>query len=314
VLFASAERHGLSGVVLDAWRAQGLPLPPDLARSLDTLSVARALDHDAHVALLKRIDVRFAAASLPAVALKGPLFAERFYPRPSTRATSDIDLLVRPGDLDRAATVLASLGFVGTDGAQESRQRREHHHLHFSHPDALPLELHFHGYSAFGRILPSEPLLSCRRDAHFAGLSTVGVLAPEDELVFLAVHAGAHRFLRLGWLYDLALLAHTMSETELREAAERARAWGFNRILSFAASLLVDVLGAPSERLAPLGEPGAVRRAVARRTVGEPHNPVLRSATRFLFTVTLCDDARAAARYAFRASGSHARRILSSER
>ena len=63
MLFASAERHGLSGVVLDAWRAQGLPLPPDLARSLDTLSVARALDHDAHVALLKRIDVRFAAAS-----------------------------------------------------------------------------------------------------------------------------------------------------------------------------------------------------------------------------------------------------------
>ncbi|MCW5833039.1 MAG: nucleotidyltransferase family protein [Labilithrix sp.] len=312
-MFASAERHGLSGVVLDAWRARGFDLPADLARRLEALSLARAIDHDAHLSLLGRIDARFAEASLPAAALKGPLFAERFYARPSSRATSDLDLLVREADLDRAASILADLGFVGVDGAEEPRQRREHHHLHLSHPDALPLELHFRGYAAFGRVLPSEPLVAGRRPAPVAGMSAVGVLGPEDELVFLAVHAGAHRFVRLGWLYDIDLLTRRMSDAELREAKERARVWGFGRVLGFAGALLTEVLGAPAARLSALGsgDVGAVRAAIARWTVGEPRRPIVRASTRLAYTVALCDDRRAAVRYTMRASGAHARRMLS---
>ena len=309
-LFASAERHGVGGVVLDAWRAARMQLPPELERRLEALSVAQEIDHEAHLALLKRIDACLAEASLVAVALKGPLFAERYYRRPSTRATSDVDLLVRERDLDRAARALGSLGFTVADGADEARLRREHHHLHLSHPDALPLELHFRGYSGFGRVLPSEPLVARRRPAPLPGMTALGVLEPADELVFLAVHAGAHRFVRLGWLYDLALLVSRMSPRELAAGAERARAWGFGRVLAFTAGLLVEQLGLAPDRLASLGSPGRARRVIARRTAGEPQNPFVRSSTRFIYTVSLCDDRRSAARYALRASAGHVRRLV----
>src|SRR4051812_25911757 len=90
-LFERAELHGVAGVVHDAWVAAGEPLPGPLARKLDARRLARELDHGAHLAMLARIDGALAAHGLHAAVLKGPLFAERFYARPSTRATSDID-------------------------------------------------------------------------------------------------------------------------------------------------------------------------------------------------------------------------------
>jgi Uncharacterised nucleotidyltransferase len=305
-LFARAERHGLAGVLLDAWRAAHLPLPDDLARRLDALEVAQALDHDAHLALLRRVDARFALASLDAVVLKGPLFAERYYARPSSRSTTDVDVLVRPEDLDAASDALRALGYVASSGPEEERFRREHHHLHFSHPDALPLELHFHGYTGFGRILPSEPLIARRRRAPLEGLRSLGVLEPADELVFLAVHAGAHRFVRLGWLYDLLRLTEKMTAAEIAIASRRAREWGFGRIFAFAMTLLSEVFNVRVET----GGLGHLGRTIARRSVGEPDAPVLRSATRLVYTLTLCDDPRAALRYATRAALGHTRRLF----
>jgi hypothetical protein len=239
--------------------------------------------------------------------LKGPLFAERYYARPSARATSDVDLLVDPNDLDRASAVLVDAGYVPAEGPEEERFRREHHHLHFTHPHALPLELHFHGYTGFGEILPSPPLLARRLPA--PGFQAIGVLAPEDELVFLAVHAAMHRFIRLGWLYDLALLTRTMTEAELASACARAEAWRFSRVMGLTSQLLVERMGAPAHLRELLG--GTRHRAfIARHVVSEPENPILRSATRMVYTVTLCDKRRAAARYLFRASAGHVRQLL----
>ncbi|HVH44484.1 MAG TPA: nucleotidyltransferase family protein [Labilithrix sp.] len=306
MLFDRAERHGLAGVLLDTWRAKGMSLPGDLARHLDVREMARELDHRAHLALLTTIDEHFSREGLVGVILKGPMFAERFYARPSARATSDIDLLVEPGTLEHASKVLTALGYVGAEGPEEDRVRREHHHLHFTRADALPLELHFHGYTGFGQVLPSPPLLGRREPV--AGLRALGVLAPEDELVFLSVHAAAHRYVRLGWLYDLRLLIATMTERQLAIAAERARSWGFARVLAFTACRLVDLLAVPESILAPLG----AHRGwlVARAVVHEPANAVLSSATRMVYTVALCDKKSAAARYVLRASTGHLRRLL----
>lgn len=310
-LFASAEQHGLTGVLLDAWRASGHALPPDLAARLDAMSIARELDHAAHLALLRRIDARFVQAGLDGVVLKGPLFAERYYARPSTRSTSDLDLLVRAADLERAGAVLEALGWrLAEDPDEAARVQRDKHHLHYAHPEALPLELHFRAYSGFGHVLPSEPLVERRAPVPLAGFESLGVLAPEDELVFLAVHAGAHRFVRLAWLYDLKLLVELMTQSQIVEAARRAQAWGYGRLVSFAASLLVDVFGGPSQKLAPLGHVGSLRAPLVRRLVAEPRHPLLRSATRFVYTTALCDDGAAALRYAVQASGDHARRLL----
>jgi hypothetical protein len=306
--FRCAEAHGLAGVLLEHWRKTGHALPATLAAELDAREAARALDHAAHLALLARIDAALDEANIVGVALKGALFAERFYSTPSSRATSDVDLLVRECDLDTAVAALKRVGYVSADGPEEARFRREHHHLHLNHEAALPLELHFHAYRGFGRILRSEPLLERRRQVHDRLLRAIFVLAPEDELVYLAVHAAAHRFVRLGWLFDLRLLVEVMTDDEIGRAAERAREWGFARPVAFAAGLLVDVLGVRASRLEPIRELGRVRSSVARRVVSEPANALSRSATRFIYTLALCDSPSAALRYAVASSTAHVRR------
>jgi hypothetical protein len=231
-------------------------------------------------------------------------------------ATTDTDLLVAFDALEQASSILETLGYVRDAGPEEERFRREHHHIHLWHPGAPLLELHFHAYTGFGRILPSDPLLERSVPAPLSGAQALRVLAPEDELVFLAVHAAVHRFGRLGWLYDLSLLLRSMSDREIALAAAHARAWGFGRATAFAVSLTVDLFGLSTRLLEPFVAVGAVRARIARETIGEPRNGasvrrrLIRSATRLAFTAALCDDRAAALRYAVQASRGHARRLL----
>lgn len=298
-LFERAERHGIAGVVHEAWVEAGGSLPDAVARNLSARRVARDLDHEAHLALLRRVDRTLEARGLRAVVLKGPLFAERFYARPSTRATSDIDLLVTEGTLDAVAAALIGVGYEASQNPREQWYRREHHHVHLASPHALPLELHFHAYRGFGRTMRSEPLLARSIPLTDAALKALSVLAPEDEVVYLAVHAAAHRFVRLGWLYDLVLLLASMSDAALALARVRASELGYARPVAFAAELLRDVLGV--ERASLLGQLDAVRSPLVHGVAPEPTSAVLRSATRFVYTASLCDSPRAAASYAVRA-------------
>ncbi|MBX3252467.1 MAG: nucleotidyltransferase family protein, partial [Myxococcales bacterium] len=209
-LFGRAERHGLAGVLHDRCNDAGVVLPVDLERSIAVRGAARACDHAAHLDMLHRMDAALGTAGLRAVALKGALLAERLYPRPSARPTTDIDLLVCEQDLELAARALESLGYTPSTAASEEHFRRAGHHLHLLHPAAPCIELHFHAYRGFGRILRSEPLVG--RSRAVPGFASVRVLAPEDELLYLAVHAAGHRFMRLVWLYDLLLLLQQLDD------------------------------------------------------------------------------------------------------
>lgn len=304
-----AEMHGLGGVVGDTLRSAGVDEAG--AANVARRQLARDLDHAAHLALLRRIDAAFASDRLRAVALKGVLFAERYYPRPAARGTTDIDVMVNESDLEPAMRALRTIGYRAWASPREARFRREHHHLHLLHPSAPELELHFHAYRGFGAVLPSEPLVARAAPApRDLGFSAIRVLTPPDELVYLAVHAAGHRFGRLAWLYDLRLLLEAMSEAEILEAAERAREWRFGRVVAFAARLAAELLGVSSSRVAPLGRLGAVRSRVVRGIVGEPAEPTLRSATRFAYTAALCAGPTRALRYSYEACFGRARSML----
>lgn len=308
-MFARAEAHGVAGVIWDAWKATGTPIEPDLAMRLEARAIARELDHEAHLAMLHRIDELLTA---PAIALKGPLFAERYYARPSSRGTSDIDLLVAEDDVDRTIDSLAQLGYVVFDSPEKvAWALREHHHVALTRAGAPDLELHFHAYQGFGVTLRTEALAA--DSVALPGFHTLRVPAPEDELVYLAVHAAAHRFGRLAWLHDLRLLVEAMSPEAVEAAATRARARGLARPLSLAGELLVDVLGVDARHVAPLGRLPRGRRAAVHAVVVEPRARVLGAMTRFAYTTMLADSMSGSLRYARRASLGHARRLLGLE-
>ena len=84
-MFARAELHGVAGVIWDAWKANGVSVEPDLAAKLEARAIARELDQEAHLAMLRTID---GVLPVRAISLKGPLFAARYYARPSSRGTT----------------------------------------------------------------------------------------------------------------------------------------------------------------------------------------------------------------------------------
>lgn len=312
-LFDRAQRHGLGDILESAAATAGVVLDDDLRQSLDRLRLARDLDHAAHLSMLARVDEALAATGVRTVALKGALFAERFYARPSGRPTSDIDLLVSLPDLRSAQRALESVGYrLVDDDAEQVWSLREHHHLHLAHPRALPLELHFHAYRGFGSTIDGAALVARSVPVEKGAFRALRVLAPEDELLFLAVHAAAHRFVRLGWLYDIRLLLDTMTREQIERSGERARATGYAHPVALAARLLVASLGVPEAVVASLLRLRRVRGRLLHAIVAEPTDPLLRSATRFLYTIALCQDARGALTYALRSSRGHVGRALAS--
>ena len=297
-LFSRAERHGLAGVLLDAYVAAGVPLPEAVQRRAAARELAREADHAAHLAMLREIDRALVRANLVAVALKGALLAERLYPRPSARPCTDIDLLVPEGALDRATEALRAVGYAPWDDPAEARFRAESHHVHLVHPRAPTLELHFDAFKGFGTVMRADPLVARSRPVPGAepGLSVVRCLAPEDEVVYLAAHAAGHRFMRLGWLYDVWLLVQKLDDDAMRAVVTRAAETKLMRPLVLAFDLLEELFGWSPPAL--LSSAGRVRFAIATAIAREPTSSLARSATRFVFTLALCADQQSARKYA----------------
>ncbi len=272
-LLDEAERHGLGPLVLDALRASDLLPAPLAARAARELAVARLrtarLEADLAAALRA-----LAAAELPAVALKGPLLARRLYPEPALRLSSDLDLLVTPAALERAVAALVAAGWHEPAVPVQRHLRRHFAHLHLERPGGPLLELHFHIDAAVGRELPADVLLARARRAVGPQGAPAWVLAPEDELVTLALHALKHGFARLAWLYDLALFLRR-GAFDWPALAARARAWGVGSALALALARVRDRLGAPLPDLRALGlfEPGRARRAACEALLALGERP-----------------------------------------
>jgi hypothetical protein len=135
-------------------------------------------------------------AGVPAAPLKGPLLAERIYGDSGVRASSDIDVLVAPEDLERAVEAARALGYAAPDDRVDETGRPL---LHFTlHGPAGELELHWrvHWYEerfaarALGRSRASR--VEGRR------------FAPVDELAMLLLFYARDAFAGLRLAADVA--------------------------------------------------------------------------------------------------------------
>jgi Uncharacterised nucleotidyltransferase len=144
---------------------------------------------------LTRVLRAFEQHGLVTVPLKGPFLAERLYGATELRVSHDLDLLVSKDDVVRADAVLAELGFA--PGAPDDYHRQWYKGpttVELHHDVENPLAFNFHVAGALRRA----------RKAAFQGQGC-WQLAPEDELLFLCLHAVRHRFERLSLIVDLQL-------------------------------------------------------------------------------------------------------------
>lgn len=172
------------------------------------------------------------AAGIVAAPLKGPLLAARVYPRPLVRRSTDVDVLVRPEQLERALQVLEGLDYKIADAEEAAHHLRHHHHVILHRPASPPLELHWAALHALGTHVDADDLMEPE-----------GGLEPHAELVYLAAHAASHDFERPLWLIDLAAFVLRYKDLDIDKLDAIARRWHLRRAWRQTQQHLVALLG-----------------------------------------------------------------------
>jgi hypothetical protein len=152
----------------------------------------------------------------------------------------DIDLLLPQADHRRAIEALDRAGWqvVGPGGRHTNASVLTHGEV-----PSFFLEVHYALEGASQRVTALDPdtLWAMRQPLECVGTSAFG-LPPAEELVVLATHAGGphHRFLRLVWMADLAMIVGA--------AATHGTAIDWDRVRAVAgAAQCVPVVGAALE-------------------------------------------------------------------
>lgn len=266
-----AREHGVSGACAAAGERPEVPLAflEECRRDVQRTTLHnRILLQEA-----ERVSVVLRKAGIEHLFLKGIALLASGAADPGIRPTSDIDLLVRPGDAEDAMEILHGAGLAPTvpEVRRVLRERSEAPWVSTgAWPPGLAPQLDLHVAIPYARIHPAvgrtAPVESWLWDG--AGAATVGIPAPAapEHLVLLVLHAAMHLPLefRGKWLLDLARVAgdERMAWDDVAALLERSGARGVGWMLLSEAR---DALGAPvpAPFLAGL-RPAAVARASRR--------------------------------------------------
>ena len=174
---------------------------------------------------LRRVLAALVTAGVDALLIKGAHVAYAFYPEPSLRPRHDTDLLIRPGDEQKAHAVLEILGYrrqpAITGVAVQGQVIFDCEgvpgsvldvHCRLASP-VVAAEL-FDFSELWRRAQPIPALGSAARGPH-----------PVDALAIAAVHLLAHHPNERGllWLHDLRVIADALGLNGRTEFADRAR-------------------------------------------------------------------------------------------
>jgi hypothetical protein len=228
---AVAAVHGISPLLSRALQWRG---PGAWTRFLEDQRTHTAARHLRIQALLGSIDQTAREADVAATALKGAALHELGLYAAGDRPMADVDLLVRPADVDRMAALLVSLGYRQSGVTWKERI--------FTHVDervpaafgehsnnSLKIELH----ERICEKLPwrltdaSEFIFPLQPRPGLNGYPSNGSLM--RHLLLHAAGSMAVQGLRILQLHDIALLSTRMSESDWNEIAASgtrdARMW-----------------------------------------------------------------------------------------
>ena len=182
---------------------------------------------------------------IEAIPFKGPTLAALAYGSVSMRRFCDLDILVRPQDIERVSALLISRGFVPRfrfSKLQKWIHRRFTCEFGFDHPqENLQLDIHWRfaaRYLAPGFAVVN-PLLHLRKvrleDAETETLSA------DILLLYLCLHGSFHLWTSLGLVSDIARLIETEASREWESLLEMGEKTHLVRILLLGLALAHDL-------------------------------------------------------------------------
>ncbi|MGH9613658.1 MAG: nucleotidyltransferase domain-containing protein [Bryobacteraceae bacterium] len=201
---------------------------------------ANTLANLARAAELRAILGNFHDHGIGVASFKGPVMAASLYGSPALRAFGDLDILVRPGDVDRASDLLLSRGY-----RIDERYLPASKHLVFVRADCgSVVELHWAFF---------DPALRCRldtcrlwsrvREVQFYGAPVPG-LNSEDEILILAIHGANHGWPILKWVCDIAEFVRVYRDLDWRGVLKQAQRARSERMFLLGLAMAANLLGA----------------------------------------------------------------------
>ncbi|MBT8484912.1 MAG: nucleotidyltransferase family protein [Phycisphaerae bacterium] len=156
---------------------------------------------------LERIAKRFNEAGLPLMVLKGGALQLTLYREPDERPMADLDLLVRPDDVDAATALLEEMGGLRSEPLfHEDFFPRFYYEvqLRLGHVHPVTIDLHVRALRPLrlARLMPDDAFWARAEPITF-GAATILVPAADDMLVHLAAHAAFHGNNDPRWLEDI---------------------------------------------------------------------------------------------------------------
>jgi hypothetical protein len=234
-----ADQHAVGGFLRSA-------CDPLESVSVSGLEPARS-DLALSAELAKLADL-FEKEMIEVVPLKGPVLGATLYQGKVLKASTDLDLLVRPSDALKAKALLESIGYrlltVPHWPTGKAYLRNINNELAFRDPDSrLKLDLHWHllpGY--FPSPFDDAEVWASVRAVPW-GNTRLQILSPEQQLMFLCAHGVKHLWSRLGWLCDLARLIQVEPGIDWSKVFDQTRRSHTTRVVLLSLLLVDNLLG-----------------------------------------------------------------------
>lgn len=237
-------------------------------------SRARAL---AGALVVNDVVARLEKQDVGAIVLKGAAVAVTGYGDQSLRTSGDIDLLVRPYDLQKARDVLLDDGYAREyDQAAEQILVAGGHALEFSRAGPK-VELHHRLFPDYLAVdLPEDEMWDSSRTIDCAG-GRIRIPSPELQLLYVCVHGAKHCWRQFRSICDTAQLASRLDASEKSRLLAIARSHRLERIVQLAHYLAVETVHLEAEAL-PQGMARPTARAL--RLFGDVRENHFRDAER----------------------------------
>ncbi|HOK07549.1 MAG TPA: nucleotidyltransferase family protein [Syntrophales bacterium] len=271
-LLTYLEANGVTGVLFHHLRQGGLThlLPTEVHEALRRDFIRRSGRNMACLAEARKVFAALRDGGVPFLVLKGIALAEKVYPHPAMRGTSDLDVLIPKEDLLRADKALGGAGYRPGDGTPEAALSNPPGYLaslEYHGPQRAFSYVHLHWHlvntsvpaTAYAAKVDMGRIWARAVKADLAGME-VRLLCPGHLVAYLCEHA-----LRVGHSCDRLILLcdlfYTLKTGEGRldwdEAAAEAKALGISRFVYLALAILQSYVGGPYpgdevlERFAP---------------------------------------------------------------
>lgn len=246
-VLALSERHRVVGLVAFALRMAEVCDPPWFAAEIQRRGQVVALRELAMSAEMSRVNRRFAAAGITPLVLKGLSVAVQYYHRVGLRQNRDIDLLITPDQVAKAATILVADGYEQIEPAEQLSGRelqvwmRSHKDLVFRNSKSnVIVELHWRLFdnAQLTGLLGSSPAVAVTG----AGFHTLSATA---AFAYMSVHGSQHAWSRLKWLADFGALCAVLGSRQVEAFYQELRRAGLGGAAAQGLVLCEELLGIP---------------------------------------------------------------------